>query len=165
MISRVKCFVTGTALFLGALSAFANSTAFNGYVQINGNTGIDLSNLDGGNYRVTVTGAGQLNFRYVIGGPGRLSQLLCSRLEYKEEGGPMNVDLRSLSTVYISISCLGFELASLNHDDSQSLLHHRSIPVAKPRFVLGFRPWFTNRIISYPKKILSVPQRVFVPEV
>jgi len=68
VISQVKCFVTGTVLFLGAISAFANSTAFNGYVQAGGSTGIDLSSLDGGTYRITVTRAGQLNFRYVIGG-------------------------------------------------------------------------------------------------
>jgi hypothetical protein len=68
VISRVKCFITGTTLLFGALSAFANSTAFNGYVQSNGNTGIDLSSIDGGNYRVTVTRGGQLNFRYAVGG-------------------------------------------------------------------------------------------------
>jgi len=69
VISRVKCFLTGTVLFFGALSAFANSTAFNGFVQTSGgSTGIDLSSIDGGNYRVTVTRGGQLNFRYVIGG-------------------------------------------------------------------------------------------------
>jgi len=68
VILRGKCFATGTALFFGALSAFANSTAFNGYVQSGGNTGIDLSSIDGGSYRVTVTRAGQLNFRFLIGG-------------------------------------------------------------------------------------------------
>jgi hypothetical protein len=68
VISRVNCFITGTALFFGTISAFANSTAFNGYVQSSGNTGIDLSSLDGGNYRVTVTRSGHLNFRYVVGG-------------------------------------------------------------------------------------------------
>jgi len=52
----------------GAFSAFANSTAFNGYVQSSGNTGIDFASIDGGSYRVTVTRAGHLNFRYVIGG-------------------------------------------------------------------------------------------------
>jgi hypothetical protein len=69
VISRVQCFLTGTALFFGALSAFANSTAFNGYVQSSGaNTGIDLSSIDSGSYRVTITRGGQLNFRYVVGG-------------------------------------------------------------------------------------------------
>jgi hypothetical protein len=55
------------ALLLGSVTAFANSTAFNGYVQSSGSTGVDLTTLDGGNFRVTVTSTGQLNFRYFIG--------------------------------------------------------------------------------------------------
>jgi hypothetical protein len=62
---RVFCLVA--AALLSGVNSWANSTAFNGYVQTNGNTGIDLTSLNGGNYRVTVTSSGQLNFRYTAG--------------------------------------------------------------------------------------------------
>jgi hypothetical protein len=53
---------------LGCVTGFANSTAFNGFVQTSGNTGIDFGTIDGGNYRVTMTTSGQLSFRYVVDG-------------------------------------------------------------------------------------------------
>jgi hypothetical protein len=67
VISRGKYVFAGIWLLLGASSAFANSTAFNGFAQTRGNSGVDLTNLGGGNYRVTLTRSGQLNFRYQIG--------------------------------------------------------------------------------------------------
>ena len=66
MIPRFKCSVTVVSLCFG-VSAFASSTSFNGYVQTTGNTGIDFNNLSGGNYKITITSTGQLNYRYQIG--------------------------------------------------------------------------------------------------
>jgi hypothetical protein len=66
VISQFKFSVAVVSLFSGA-TLFANSTAFNGYVQTSGNNGIDFNNLSGSNYKVTVTTTGQLNYRYQIG--------------------------------------------------------------------------------------------------
>ena len=82
MISRAKCFITSSALFFATFAAFGNSTAFNGYVQTSGSTGLDLTSLDGGNYRVTVTRSGQLNFRYTIGDQTFDSNPEAARLDF-----------------------------------------------------------------------------------
>src|SRR5690349_393351 len=50
-----------------SVSAFGNAMSYNGFLQTTGSSGIDLSNLDGGSYRVTMTESGQLNFRYTFG--------------------------------------------------------------------------------------------------
>src|SRR3954447_19455905 len=50
-----------------SVSAFGNAMSYNGFLQTNGSSGVDLSNLDGGSYRVTMTESGQLNFRYTFG--------------------------------------------------------------------------------------------------
>jgi len=49
-------------------AAFGSTTAYNGYVQTSGNSGVDLNTLNGGNYSITVTRTGQLNFRFTMGG-------------------------------------------------------------------------------------------------
>jgi hypothetical protein len=59
--------IVPAAVICIAAVASANTTAFNGYVQSSGGGGLDLTSLDGGSYRVTVTRSGQLNFRYMMG--------------------------------------------------------------------------------------------------
>jgi len=56
------------ALLFGSMTASANSTAFNGFVQTSGDAGVDFGTLGGGNYRITMTRSGQVNFRYTIDG-------------------------------------------------------------------------------------------------
>ena len=58
----------GTLFLLGCACALANSTSFNGFVQSSGDNGVDFGNLGGGNYRITMTSNGQINFRYSLGG-------------------------------------------------------------------------------------------------
>jgi len=60
-------FAAGALFLLGGLSAFANSTAYDGYIQTSGKGSVSVADLAGGTVRIMITSAGQLNFRYSIG--------------------------------------------------------------------------------------------------
>ena len=67
MLSGVRYLLIGSVMACASVSAFGNAMSYNGFLQTTGSSGIDLSNLDGGSYRVTMTESGQLNFRYTFG--------------------------------------------------------------------------------------------------